>query len=151
MKFLRINAMRLLELKLNSLKECLNPTSRIRKITGGGKMKGFETLEEAVKVCNDNPEQKFTKLGEAERNGKKYHLVLTPVTNGEYFVEVYVETEEGFVPYKHYLPQEVTMALIYWEEKGIERLEDEKWKDYELKKLEEENKWITEIQDDEEE
>jgi hypothetical protein len=65
--------------------------------------------------------------------------------------EVYVETEEGFVPYKHYLPQEVTMALIYWEEKGIERLEDEKWKDYELKKLEEENKWITEIQDDEEE
>jgi len=112
----------------------------------------MKTLEEAVKVCNDNPEQKFIKLGEAEKDGKKYHLVLTPTVRGEYFIEVYVETEEGFAPFKHFLPEEVTMALVYWEEKGVERLlNDEKWKDYEMKKLEEETRWETEIQDDEEE
>jgi len=97
-------------------------------------MKKFETLEEAVKGCNGNPDQKFIKLGEAEKDGRKYHLVLVPVVNG-YFLDVYAETEEGFSPFNHYLPEEVTMALIYWEEKGIERLEDEKWKDYETKEL----------------
>ena len=102
-------------------------------------MKGFKTLEEAVKVCNDDPEQEFLKLGEVEREGKKYHLVLTPASKGKYFLEVYVETEEGFAPFKHFLPEEVTMALIYWEEKGANRLlNDEKWKGYELKKLKEE-------------
>ncbi|GEM_PF-4987999 len=98
----------------------------------------FKTLEEAVKAYNGNTEVEFQKLGEWKKEYRTYHLVLVPA-RGDRFLEVYIEDEGGFRPFKSFLTTEVVMALLYWEESSVKRLEDKKWKEYELSRIREVN------------